>query len=329
MPLRRLVVLAGVTLALVVAAIVLVHLRGPAADANRTPLLAGLAGAGIDSIRIVGSSNRVLVTLQRDSGRFTVRERGRFPADGARVAALLDALGALTSEEPKTRDPARHAALGVEDVARPQAQGLRVELAGGSRRWALVVGHAAGQRVYARLADDPQSHLAAPGFTLERDPAAWLDRRLLDVNSARVAAIDVTPASGPGYRLERPQPDAAHFRFTALPRGRELYDAAIGDPQASLLEGFTIDDVAAAPAAASARVERARFTTYDGLTIDLEGRRDADRTLITVTASAAADASAAVRAEAERIAAQSRGRGFVVGANHHDLLFKPLDNFLK
>ncbi len=328
MPPRRLVVLAVATLVLVAAAIGLVRTREPPPAADRAPLLPGLAGAAVDTIRIIGAGNRVLVSLRRDAGRFTVRERGDFPADAARIAALLDSLGALASDEPKTRDPERYAALGVEDVAEPRARGLRIEVAAGDRRWSLVVGRVVGRHVFVRIAAAPQSHLAAPGLAVERDPAVWLERRLLDLRAARIAAIDVTPAYGPGYRLARPQPDDAHFRFMTLPRGRELYDAAIGDPQAALLERFTIADVATAPTAA-ARVERARFTTYDGLTVELEGRRDADLARVAVAASAAPTAAPAVRAEAERIDGLARGRWFSIGSNQHDLLFKPLDNFLK
>lgn len=293
------------------------------------PLLQGLEVAAATSVRITAAGGHPVATLRPGPGGWTLAEREGYAADPARVRRLLDALAALRSVELKTTSPARYAVLGVEDPARPDAQGLRIEIASGDQRRALIVGkRAATLGTYVRLDGDPQAHAALPALDIPRETALWLDRTLLDLPAAEVAGIDVAPATGPAYRLQKAAREDAHLRLEDLPPGRALYDEAIADPQAALLEDFVIDDLRPA-ADAWTKAASARYTGFDGLIVELEGLADREHCRLRLHAATAAGATPASVVLARNLNARAGGREFEVAAYRCEGIFKARDGFLK
>jgi hypothetical protein len=213
------------------------------------------------------------VTLRRDSGGWVVVERG-WPADSGRVRKLLLDLSALAIVEEKTHDPARYPVLGVEDVTGPAATGTRVDVktAKGSIQ-SLVLGKPSGAREgYVRAVGAAPSYLARPQVAAESNPARWLDTALLDVDAARIRAVALQAPGAPARVLEGAQLPAA---------------------LAGALDGLAFEDVrprpldapgtgAAAPLEAPTR--RARYSTWEGLVLELVGREDGNRRWISVDA---------------------------------------------
>jgi hypothetical protein len=325
----RLATLLLIALVIIAGAVLLARRNEGTVEPDKAPLLDGFDVAATTTVRITGAGGRPLVTLRRASGGWTLAERAGYPADAARVRGLLESLAALHSVERKTMNPARHAALGVEDTRAADAQGLRVDLESGAATRSLVVGRrAATQGSYVRLAGESQAHAALPELDLPREVPLWLDRTLLDVPAAAVAVIEVTPSSGPGYRLRRAKRGDPHLRLEDPPRGRSLYDEAIADPQAALIERFIIDDVHPAANSGSASAS-ARFTTFDGLVVALAGRTTDSRCELRLHVAARPGTPAAGVVQADRLNARAGGRGFEVAAHRCGALFKPRDEFLK
>jgi hypothetical protein len=308
-----------------------------------TPVLAGLAPAVDDvrSIRIVGPGNRTLVTIDRPDGRWRVAERG-YPADGRRVRALLRSLGELQVLEPKTRDPRRHAALGVEDVAAPDAGGLRVELRGPGGPTALIVGHASDPTSgYVRVQGAAQALLATPRIDLSRTPDDWLARTIVDVAPVRVQSVTISRDGSRPWRADKASRDAAHFAFGGSSGQASLSAPDELDTLANALAALEFDDVrrAAEFAPPAGPESRATFRTFDGLLLEFVGRIDGDHRWLQVAASADAAFAARfppgagdeapgpeqVRAEAERIDSTTRGWWYRVGADRYDRVFRPLE----
>ncbi len=212
-----------------------------------------------------------LVTLRRGEQGWSVVERG-WSADAGKVRKLLLDLSALAIVEEKTHDPARYPVLGVEDVAGPSANGTRLDVKTTQGAiHSLIVGKTSGAREsYVRAVGAAPSYLASPQIAVETVPARWLDTALLDVAAAQVRAVTVQPRGRPARSLE----------------GAQLTPELAG-----ALAGLTLEDVRvraleasgggtpAAPAAA-----RLRYVTWDGLTLELEGREDGARRWISVTA---------------------------------------------
>ncbi len=224
------------------------------------------------------------VTLRKGPDSWQVVER-QYPADPGRVRELLLGLANLQIVEHKTSDPANYAKLGVEAAASATASSTLVEVVGGGKSWALLVGRNAGAKgVYARKPSATASALVAPAISADPDQKRWLDRQLIDVPAAAVHEIAVDPADGPDYLLSRSARDQADFTLSPVPRGRKPANAGMLNSQADALTAFHFDDLHARAADAAAATSRATFRTFDGKVIEFAGRKDGERSLITVTA---------------------------------------------
>ena len=343
---RRLWALLALALAVTAGALWLAPPRTTGRDPDYgAPVLPGLAAAldSVTSLRLVGAGEQTLVTLARGDGGWRVTEAD-YPADLDRVRRLLVALGELHVVEAKTSEPARYAALGVEDVATTGAQSIRLELGGLKAPLALLVGRAAGQQgSYVRLPAAPQALEARPALELPRTPPQWLARTVIDLAPARVQSVAIARADGPPWRAERAARDAPHFDVPDLPRGRELSHRAAADAAAEVLARLEFDEVrrSAAPAGRP-RHDRTVVRSFDGLVVTLEGWAEGERRWLAVAvrfdAAAAARFPAAappaagaspVQAEAERIARMTGGWQYRVPGYRYDAIFRKRDDVVR
>ncbi len=265
-------------------------------------------------------------TLSRNGTAWMVTERG-WPADRSKVRKLLLDLGALNVVEEKTRLPANYPQLGVEDIASPKSAGTRVDVESPAAKWALIVGKPSGAKSgYARSPDTAQSLLVAPALNVDADPRGWLERTLLDLAPERVREIEEHPAEGPAFTASREKAEQNDFTVAPIPKGRELSSPGAADALAAALSSLTLEDVARAPAAPDARASRAIFRTFDGLEVQVSGRKDGTRSMITLTENSSAPAG---DADARRLTAQLAGWEFQVPDYKYAALFAPLEELLK
>jgi len=266
-------------------------------------------------------------TLQKDGSVWRVQERG-WTADVGKVRKLLLDLGALNIVEEKTRLPANYPQLGVEDVSSPKATGTRVDIAAPGHSWAIIIGRSSGAKSgYVRVATAPQSLLAAPVLYVDSDPKSWLDHTLLDVPVARVRQVEEHPASGATYSVARDKKEQADFAVSPLPKGRELTSAAAAEPITTALGSLTLDDVRkGGGATAGPPAARAIYRTFDGLEVEVTGRKDGTHALIAITPRSTAKETAA---EAEQLAARLTGWEFEIPDYKYNAIFTPLEELLR
>ena len=266
------------------------------------------------------------VTLKRDAAGWSVGERD-WPADAAKVRKLLLDLGALNIVEEKTRLPANYPQLGVEEVSSPQATGTRVEVASPARNWVLIVGKSSSAKAgYVRVASAPQSLLAAPLLTVDADPKGWLERTLIDLAPDRVRQVEERPAEGPSFNVTREKKEQTDFSVTPLPKGRELISAGIADPVASALSSLTLDDVAKAGGSADPKAPHALFRTFDGLEVEVAGRKDGTRAFVSLRGRSTAKET---EAEAQKLNTRLSGWEFEIPDYKYGAMFRPLEELLK
>jgi hypothetical protein len=292
------------------------------------PVVTGLEKSSLNSITEVrltkGDGTRT--TLKKGATDWSVGER-EFPADSGKVRKLLLDLAALNVVEEKTRTEENYPALGVEDTTSAKATGTRVDVVTGAKTYSLIVGKSSGAKSgYVRVVNTPQSFLAAPLITLDADPRRWLDHTLIDIPQDRVKEFAVKPAQGPAYTATRPNKDQADFTVAEVPKGRELSSPAAADPIAGSLASVSLDDVQHAPQTPPAGVSHAVFSTFDGLKIDVAGRKEGTKTLVSFTPSSTAKET---EAEAKTLAARLNGWEFEIPSYKYDGLFRPLDDLLK
>jgi len=267
----------------------------------------------------------VHTTLEKGGDAWSVAERG-WPADLPKVRKLLLNLGALNIVEEKTRLPARYPDLGVEDVSAPKASGTRIEVVTPQRTWALIVGKSSsGKSGYVRLADAQQSLLAAPLLTVDADPKTWLEQTLVDLPEGRVQQVEEKPAQGPAFSAARQKKEDSNFAVSPLPKGRVLTGPAAAEPMAGGLGALTLDDVHKAGAAAAAAA-RAVYRTFDGLEVEVAGRKDGAHSMVVITARSTTPATAA---EAQKLNTRLGGWEFDIPDYKYSVIFTPLEELLQ
>ena len=265
-------------------------------------------------------------TLKKESAGWSVAERG-WPADPGKVRKLLLDLGALNIVEEKTRLPANYPQLGVQDVSSPKATGTRIEVISPGRTWALIVGKSSSAKSgYVRVANASQSLLAAPLLSVDAEPKGWLDHALIDLAPERVRQVEERPTEGPGFSATRDRKEQTDFTVTPVPRGRELTGPGAADPISGSLSSLTFDDVGKAGAAAGPKAARALFRTFDGLEVDVAGRKDGTRPLVTLSTHATAKQT---EAEAHTRNARLGGWEFEIPDYKYAAIFRPLEDLLK
>jgi len=289
-------------------------------------VLPSLAGAlnTVTEVRLIkGDGTRT--SLKKSADDWLVSERG-FPADSSQVRKLLIDLSSLQVVEQKTREPANYAQIGVEDVSSPKAGGTLIEIVMPAKTLRLVVGKQSGTKSsFVRIAGEPQSLLVTPQVTADADPRRWLDRDVLDLSQSRVKEVAIAPHGSPAYVVTRPSAQQGDFSVPNLPKGRELVSVSAANPQAGALTALQLDDVRRS-GATPADADHAKFTTFDGLTLEVSGHKDGDRRLISLAAQSAAKDSAA---EAQRLTARFGGWDIEIPSYKYDALFKPLEELLK
>jgi hypothetical protein len=326
---RRVMLLLGASVLVIVLAIWLSSKHtGERGTLAGDPVLNGLDNASLNSVTEIRLSrgDGTRTTLKKGSSEWTVAERD-YPADSGKVRKLLLDLAALNVVEEKTRLPDNYAALGVEDVSSAKATGTRIDAVTPSHTYSLIVGKSSGAKSgFVRVVNSQQSLLAAPLITPDADPRRWLEHSLLDIAQDRVKEIAVKPASGPGYTASRASKDQSDFAVSDIPKGRELSSPAAADPIAGWLASLSIDDVQHSPTTAAAGLSHAIFRTFDGLEIDVAGRKDGSRTLVTFSPRSTAKET---EAEARSLEARVKGWEFEIPGYKYDGLFRPLEDLLK
>jgi hypothetical protein len=278
----------------------------------------------VSEVRVArGDGSRV--TLEKQPTGWLVGER-EYPADAAKVRKLLIDLSSLSTVEAKTSDPAKYSQLGVEDVTTPTAAGTRIELVTPEKVNGVIVGKTSGMKSgYVRSTDEKRSVLATPQIVAEADPKRWIDTTLVDIPESRVKEIEVTPASGPAYRVTREKKEQTDFTVTGVPKGRELSSPSAANSVAGELAMLALTDVRKAPSDAAVKPERAVFRTFDGLEIQVLGVKDGDRHFVSLVPTSTAKETAS---ESQALEARTKGWQFEIPAYKYDGLFKPVEELL-
>jgi hypothetical protein len=215
----------------------------------------------------------------------------------------------------------------VEDVSSPKATGTLVEAIAPGKTYGLIAGKSSSAKSgYVRVANSAQSLLAAPLLVVDAEPRRWIDRTLIDIPMERIKEIVVKTAGGPTYTAFRATKEQTDFTVADLPKGRALSSPAAADPIAGGLAGLAPDDVQRAATTGSAELSHATFHTFDGLQVEVFGRKDGSRSLISLAPSASAQSA---QAEAQALTARVQGWEYEIPSYKYDVIFRPLEDLLQ
>jgi hypothetical protein len=292
-----------------------------------------------------------LVVLERKGGSWSLKSRDGYPADPAKVRALLVGLAEADLVGAKTRRPDRYAVLELEDPAEKGAKSRLVRLVGaeGNLIGELVIGKKRVEVLdpgkggtYVRRPGDPQTWLASA--QLDAPPAAkdWIKTSVLALDTPKIARVTIeTPGEQP-LEIEResaapakkdakdgkeakddePAPTAsAKLKFAGFPpEGKKLKDASAAETLAQALASIDLDDVrklsssVGGPTVSTVRIEQ---TEAPALTLLL--RKDGDATWLSVAATGEGDEAKKAAAE---ITQRTQGWEFKLPAFKADAILK-------
>lgn len=249
---KSLLLMAIIAVLVLAAAIWVSSSRAPeSASTSPGPLAPGLSKMldQVTQVRIRAAGDEVLATLEQDENGWVLREKNDYPVDLDQLRSLLSNIGIAQRIEAKTAMPERYAQLGVEDVRSADARGVAVDIVTLQTRVSYVFGDnpVRGTGTYVRVDGENQSWLVDKAIAVERKPANWLIKRIIDVGANRVRAVSVIPIEGPAFGLERVEGDpASDFSLQGVPPGRNVAKNYEREALAGLLSGLAFDDVFAA-----------------------------------------------------------------------------------
>jgi hypothetical protein len=219
-------------------------------------------------------------TLVREGDKWSVEERGGYPADVTKVRQALLALADMRFVEPKTAQPQSYLRLQVEDAGGKDSKSTLVTLADdkGALSGEVIVGkHRADQLgggeggIYVRKPGNAQSWLAEGNLDLADTTAAWLDKKLVDLPVAQVKQAVLTQPDGTKVTLTRDKPEDK-LSLVEMPKDKKLKYPSVLDDTAGVLGALQLDDVRPAKDFEFPKdgVTKAQFISFAGLTMAVE-----------------------------------------------------------
>lgn len=279
---RRLLILAAVAIVVIGAGLWLASRQSSSgargADVALYPELKKQLDS-VTAINIYKPGDARVVELVRKDSAWVVGERSGYPADASKLRKLLVGIADAKPFEEKTSNPEAYKSLGVEDVSKTDASGVRIELVGPSSPVNLIVGKPGmgAQSSYVRRAGEPQSWLINTSIDTSSTPDAWLRKEVIDISADRVQSAAVTIGTKSYTAAKKSRADA-NFNVEALPKGKELSSPAAANSFATALTSLTLTDVQPASAFESTPpVARTTLETFDGLIAELSGWTKGDK----------------------------------------------------
>jgi hypothetical protein len=235
-------------------------------------------------------------------GKWSVVEKGNYPAAPAKIRRLLLGLADLTLLEAKTQRPELFARLELDDPATGKGTLVQLQDRLGVPAVNLIVGKSRRDRlagaydaVYVRRPGENKTWLARGSVDVSGSAVHWLDRRIIDIPPSRIASVTTIDGDAPPLVLKRSSP-SADFAVVDPPPDTPLKSGKQLAGPAGALTALELDDVKPIADAPSpvAGGQSATFETFDGLTIavQLTPRDNVYWTTLTITGTGSAESEA-------------------------------------
>ena len=316
---RRFIALLAAAVLAISGALYLSAQRNPQRDPHGAGLLPSLASElnTVTALSVRRGSATPTVTVHTQGGRWTVAERGDYPADVSKLRKLLLTLRDAKIIEQKTSNPANFPIIGVEDPSLPGATGAEISIAAQDGKHAVIIGKPVGEGNFARRAGEATSYSVEPGISVEAEPRYWIESKLLDIAAAGIQSINIKPATGAAYTVRRDTTAGSNVTLDGVPAGRKAADPASLAPSPTTYSGLTADDVGPVSSVDFSKSTVATVTLSDGNVITLTGTASGEKHWVQLQASK--DAA---------LTARAAGRAFDIAGYRFDAIFRPLEQLL-
>jgi hypothetical protein len=337
---RFIALLVAAVFAISAALLVSTHRNQPR-DAHGIALLPSLADelGTVTAVSVRRASATPTATIHQQNGRWTVAQRGDYPADVSKLRQLLLALNDAKIVEQKTSNPASFPVIGVEDPSLPGTTGAEVSITARDGTHGVIVGKPIAGGNFVRRTGDNTSYSIEPGISFETEPRYWIESKLIGNSAAKIQSVEVKPAAGAAYTVRRTAsagtpgspggtspgatspgatvPVAEAFTLDGVPPGRKSADPASLAPSPTMLSGLTVDDVAPVGDIDFSKPAVATVTLADGNVVTITGAVSGDKHWVRLQASKDASLEAKVAA-----------RAFEIASYQFDAIFRPVEQLL-
>jgi hypothetical protein len=287
-------------------------------DSSGAALLPALANElnTVTAVELRKGSAAPTLTVRQQGSRWTVAQRGDYPADVSKLRKLLLALSDARIVEEKTSNPASYPVIGVDDPATAGSTAVEVSFVAQDGKHAVIIGKPVGAGNFARRAGEKASYSVEPAISFEAEPRYWIDSKLIDIAAADIQSIAVKPAAGPAYSVHRAAA-GGNFELDGVPPGRKAADAAALAPSSSTFDHLDAEDVGPAGNFDFAKATVVTVSLFDGNVLTITGTAVNDKHWIALQAS-----------KDPALTAKAAGRAFELSSYRYDAIFRPLEQVL-
>ena len=240
-----------------------------------------------DRVEIVRGDKTL--SIQKSGDRWVLPERGGYRVQTDKLRGMLTGLTELRLLDPRTNDPGQYSRLGVDDPTSSRGTAILVRVLDGAEKpiTEMILGHRrvrtqgnVPEQIYIRFPGQTQAWLAEGRLAVDSDVQLWLDRDVANVPAAKIADVVVergterlefTRQSGqPSLKTPAEHPELDPYRVEDVFRA---------------FESLTFTDVQPESKMPGASIGSSRFTTADGLRIEVKGNRAGDQFWVRLAAS--------------------------------------------
>ena len=239
---RTLILLAVAVVAALAATMLLERKSGPDSVTTGGGLLYPTLTANLNSIdRLELTRGDQQIRLEKSDSGWVVEQKSGYPADSGKIRQLLLRLSEARILEAKTTNPELYPRLAVAEPDAAEGAGTLLEIAAPADV-RLIVGDLDGRAggTYVRRAGESQSYLVDTEIDTGGTPLDWLDRTIMDIDSASVREVRIGHADGETLTLLRV---GGQMVVAGVPADRELSAPGSTQPVARLLSALRLDDV--------------------------------------------------------------------------------------
>lgn len=278
---KHLTILAIITLLMVLVTAIIVSQNQQKTPTSSTPLVFPSLAEKVNEVATIHVATKAdHFTLVKGDKYWGLQEKHQYPVNMDKVSQLVLGLSALKILEAKTANPELYSKLGVEDITAEDAQSVLFTLKDSADQTlaSLIVGNhqiakidATQREFYLRKAEDKQTWLAIGTLPVDKQPTQWLDKQILDIESARVQQVKVIHPEGEQVLIFRDTKDNEDYQLADLSAHMKIKSMYTLKQLAGTLADLQMHDVTIPSEVTFSQDAhtQAVFTTFDGLEITI------------------------------------------------------------
>jgi hypothetical protein len=309
--------------------------RWSQAKVGGEPLLPDLAAQAPRIAKVEITRGEKTLALVHGSDGWMLASHGDYPAKPGAVRSLLIKLGEAELVEAKTRNKDRYGLLDLEDPAAKDTKAHLVrllddkgaaiaEVVVGKKKWEAFGQSRAG--TYVRKPGDAQTWLVNADIDARETVPDWVQSKVLDLGSAKIASVTVESPGQPPLKVERSDADKSKHTLAAIPEGKKLKKDADVEGIVRAAGTIELQDVRKADSTPAGDVSVVQIAGDGGLAVTLRLHKQGDDTWVSI---APTGSEGDAKKTAEAIAKRTQGWEFKVASSKAQAILKKQDDLLE